>query len=91
MCTEHPYSHEEQVLADQIAKNAGVIVECQKHPMQYYKPLNRLDTLNRIDSFIMKKQDDLLKLINRSDIQRKALVMIALRDYGDRCPRCPRD
>lgn len=88
MCSETPYTPEEQALADQIARNAGLVIECTRHPDTSYKALNRLETINRLDAYLMRKQDSLISLIHRTDIQRKAIILIALRQYEERCPRC---
>ena len=88
MCSEEPYTPEEQTLADQIARNAGLVAECPRHPDSSYKAFNRLDTVNRLDAYLMKKQDSLIGLIHRTDIQRKALILLALRLYEERCPLC---
>jgi hypothetical protein len=83
-----PYTSEEEMLADQYAKNSCLVVECDRHPGQLYRAYNRLETINRIDAALNEKNDRLLSLIKRSELQRKALIVIVLRNYPDECPLC---
>lgn len=83
-----PYTSEEEMLADQYARNARLVVECEKHPGQFYRAYSRLDTINRIDATLADQGDRLLNLIKRSELQKKALIVIVLRNYPDQCPFC---
>jgi hypothetical protein len=83
-----PYTSEEEMLADQFARNSGLVIECSRHSGQFYRAYNRLETINRIDSCVKDKSDRLLELIKRNDLQKKALVVITLRNYPDECPLC---
>ena len=83
-----PYTTEEEMLADQFARNSGLVTECAKHPGQFYRVYSRLETINRIDANLKGKSDRLLELIKRNDLQKKALVVITLRNYPDECPLC---
>lgn len=83
-----PYTTEEEMLADQFARNTGLVIECSKHTGQFYRAYNRLETINRIDSSLKDKSERLLGLIERNDLQKKALVVITLRNYPDQCPLC---
>ena len=83
-----PYSSEEEMLADQFARNSRLVVECSQHPGQFHRAYSRLETINRIDGALHDKNDRLLALIKRSELQKKALVVIVLRNYPDECPLC---
>jgi hypothetical protein len=79
---------EEEVLADQYARNAGLVAECAKHPGRYYRCYSRLDAIERIDRRLHFSQDRLLALIERNDLQKKALIVMVLGNYRDECPQC---
>jgi hypothetical protein len=83
-----PYTSEEEMLADQFARNSRLVVECTRHPGQLYRAYSRLETINRIDSRLNDKNDRLLGLIKRNELQKKALIVIVLRNYPDECPLC---
>ena len=83
-----PYTSEEEMLADQFARNAHLVVECSRHPGQYYRAYSRLETINRIDACLNDRTDRLLALIKRNELQKKALIVIVLRNYPDECPLC---
>lgn len=83
-----PYTSEEEMLADQYARNSRLVVECSRHPGQFYRAYSRLETINRIDSTLNDQGDRLLALIKRSELQKKALIVIVLRNYPDECPHC---
>ena len=83
-----PYTSEEEMLADQFARNSRLVVECTRHPGQLYRAYSRLETINRIDACLNDKNDRLLALIKRNELQKKALVVIVLRNYPDECPQC---
>jgi hypothetical protein len=83
-----PYTSEEEMLADQFARNSRLVVECSRHPGQHYRAYSRLDTINRIDACLHDKNDRLLTLIKRNELQKKALIVIVLRNYPDDCPQC---
>jgi len=83
-----PYTSEEEMLADQYARNCRLVVECGKHPGQLHRAYSRLETINRIDSALQDRSDRLLALIKRNELQKKALIVIVLRNYPDECPLC---
>ena len=83
-----PYTSEEEMLADQYARNAQLVVECDKHAGQLYRAYSRLETIHKIDSALQDKHDRLLALIKRNELQKKALIVIVLRNYPDECPLC---
>ncbi len=83
-----PYTSEEEMLADQYARNSRLVVECEKHPGQLYRAYSRLDTIHKIDSALEDRHDRLLALIKRNELQKKALIVIVLRNYPDECPLC---
>ena len=83
-----PYTSEEEMLADQFARNAHLVVECSRHAGQYHRAYSRLETINRIDARLKDSTDRLLALIKRNDLQKKALIVIVLRNYPDECPLC---
>lgn len=85
---ELPYTTEEEAIADQYAKNAQLLTECGRHSGQFYRAGSRLDALERIDGHLGTTGDRLLSLIKRNDLQKKALVVVALRKYGEECPLC---
>lgn len=79
---------EEQLLADQFARNAGLVVECSRHSGQFYRCYPSLETIERMSGKLHVNHDRLLALIERSDLQKKALILMALANYPDRCPQC---
>jgi len=83
-----PYTSEEEMLADQFARNTRLVVECSRHPGQIHRAYSRLETINRIDSALQDRNDRLLTLIKRNELQKKALIVIVLRNYPDECPLC---
>lgn len=83
-----PYTSEEEMLADQYARNSRLVTECTRHPGQLYRACSRLETINRIDLALSDPGDRLLALIKRSELQKKALIVIVLRNYPDECPLC---
>jgi hypothetical protein len=83
-----PYTSEEEMLADQFARNSGLVVECNNHAGQLHRAYSRLETINRIDGVLARSNDRLLTLIKRNDLQKKALIVIVLRNYPDECPLC---
>ena len=83
-----PYTSEEEMLADQFARNSHLVIECERHPGQLYRAYSRLETINRIDAWLTEKADRLLALIKRNELQKKALIVIVLRNYPDDCPMC---
>lgn len=83
-----PYSTEEEMLADQFAKTAGLVIECSRHPGQIYRAYSRLETINKIDAQLKDKGEKLLALIHRSELQKKALLVIVLRNYPEECALC---
>ena len=83
-----PYTSEEEMLADQFARNSRLVVECTRHPGRLYRAYSRLETINRIDACLNDKNDRLLALIKRNELQKKALIVIVLRNYPDECPQC---
>jgi hypothetical protein len=81
-------THEEEVLADQYARNAGLIAECARHPGRFYRCYSGVEAIDRIDGRLPQSQDRLLALIKRNDLQKKALIVMALSYYEDECPQC---
>lgn len=86
--TDLPYTSEEEALADQFAKNSELVRECSKHPGEFFRAYSRLETIERIDKALSMKGDRLLSLIHRNELQKKALVVIVLRNYQDKCRLC---
>jgi hypothetical protein len=82
------YTTEEELIADQFARNSYLVSECDKHPGSYYRTYSRLETIERIDQSLHVNGDKLLALINRNELQKKALIMIVLRRYFPECPVC---
>ena len=87
--SELPYTSEEEVIAEQFAKNARLVAECDRHPGHYYRVYPGGKAIEKIDHALERNTDKLLALIKRSELQKKALVMVVLRKYEDRCPLCP--
>lgn len=87
--SELPYSSEEEMILDQFAKNARLVAECQLHPGSYYRTYSPARTIERIDELVELKTDKLLALIKRNELQKKALILIVLRKYGEKCAVCP--
>ena len=83
-----PYTSEEEMLGDQFARNSRLVVECTRHAGQLYRAYSRLETINRIDQSLSDRTDRLLALIKRNELQKKALIVIVLRNYPDACPLC---
>lgn len=81
-------THDEEVLADQYARNARLVAECARHPGRFYRCYSGIEAIDRIDSKVQLGQDRLLALIKRSDLQKKALIVMALSHYQDECPQC---
>lgn len=81
-------THDEEVLADQYARNARLVTECARHPGRFYRCYSGIEAIDRIDSKVQLGQDRLLALIKRSDLQKKALIVMALSHYQDECPQC---
>src|SRR5687768_9624615 len=81
-------THDEEVLADQYARNAGLVAECARHPGRFYRCYSGIEAIDRIDSKVQLSQDRLLALIERNDLQKKALIVMALSHYQDECPQC---
>lgn len=86
---ELPYSSEEEVIAEQFAKNVRLVAECELHPGSYYRVYPGPKAIERIDRALELNADKLLALIKRSELQKKALVMVVLRKYEEKCPLCP--
>lgn len=82
------YTTEEEMIADQFARSSYLVSECGKHPGSYYRTYSRLETIDRIDQSLHVKSDKLLALIKRNELQKKALIVIALRKYFPVCPVC---
>lgn len=87
--SELPYSSEEEVIAEQFAKNVLLIAECERHPGSYYRLYPGPRAVEKIDLALQLNADKLLGLIKRSELQKKALVMVVLRKYEEKCPLCP--
>jgi hypothetical protein len=87
--SELPYNSEEEVIAEQFAKNVLLVAECDRHPGSYYRVYPGGKAIDKIDQALERNTDKLLALIKRSELQKKALVMIVLRKYGEKCPLCP--
>ena len=83
-----PYTAEEEMIVDQFARNSRLVTECEKHPGNYYRTYSRPETVDRIDGLLNLGGDKMLALIKRNELQKKALILIALRRYGDRCAVC---
>lgn len=81
-------TREEEVLADQYARNAGLVVECSRHSGQFYRCYPPLETIERMNGRLHLNHDRLLALIERSELQKKALILIVLANYRDECPQC---
>jgi hypothetical protein len=81
-------THEEEVLADQYARNVGLIAECARHPGHFYRCYSGIEAIDRIDSKLQLGQDRLLALIKRNDLQKKALIVMVMSHYQDECPQC---
>jgi hypothetical protein len=84
-----PYSSEEEVIAEQFAKNIGLVGECPRHAGSYYRLYPGGKAIEKIDQALERNTDKLLALIKRSELQKKALVLVALRKYEEKCPLCP--
>ena len=85
-----PYTSEEEALADQFARNSGLVTECSTHSGELFRACSRLETIERIDKAIESSSDRLLALLHRNELQKKALVVLVLRNYPDACKRCGR-
>jgi hypothetical protein len=83
-----PYTSEEEMIADQFSKNIGLVLECPKHPGQLYRAYSRQETIEKLDHYLQDKNDRLISLIHRNELQKKALIVIALRNYPDECAGC---
>jgi hypothetical protein len=83
-----PYSSEEELIADQFAKNSGLVLECPRHPGQLYRAYSRLESIQMIDRHLQDQSDRLMSLIYRNELQKKALIVVALRNYPEECSRC---
>jgi len=77
------------VIVEQFAKNAGLVAECAHHPGNYYRMYPGSKAIEKIDFALRSNTDKLLALIKRSELQKKALVMVVLRKYEEKCPLCP--
>ena len=86
--SELPYTSEEEALADQFARNSGLVTECSRHPGELVRAYSRLETIERIDKSLESSNDRLLALLRRNDLQKKALVVLVLRNYPESCRRC---
>ena len=84
-----PYSSEEEVIAEQFARNIRLVAECDRHPGSFYLIYTGIKALDKIDHALQLNGDKLLSLIKRNDLQKKALLMVVLRKYAEKCPRCP--
>ena len=89
MPADLPYTGEEEVIAEQFARNVRLVAECSVHPQSYYRLYRGSEAIGKIDDAVQRNTDKLLTLIKRNDLQKKALIMVVLRKYDDRCPLCP--
>ena len=89
MPTDLPYSSEEEVIAEQLAKNLRLIAECERHPGSYFRVYPGNKVIEKIDHAVQANADKLLTLIKRTELQKKALVLVVLRKYAEKCPLCP--
>jgi hypothetical protein len=83
-----PYTDEEEIIAEQIARNSDLVAECERHPGTYYRAYSAARTIEKIDEALLTNADKLLALIKRNELQKKALIMLALRKYGEKCAQC---
>ena len=81
------FSDEELLLVDQLVHNADLLTECKTHPLYFYKAHSRLKALEVIDRYLATGQET-LKVTGRNEIQLKALMLVVLRKYPERCTRC---
>ena len=86
--SELPYTSEEEMIVDQFAKNARLVAECNRHPGSYYRTYPPVRTIERIEEVLQLNTDKLLTLIKRNELQKKALILIVLRKYGEKCTVC---
>ena len=84
-----PYTSEEEVIAEQFVKNIRLVAECDQHPGTYYRVYPGRKAIEKIDHAMQLNTDKPLTLIKRSELQKKALVMVVLRKYEEKCPLCP--
>jgi len=85
---ELPYTSEEEMIADHFARTSRLVTECAAHPGSFYRTYSRFETIEEIDRSLQINGDRSLALIKRNALQKKALVVIIMRKYPDRCPQC---